>query len=117
MVELSFDNGKENVYKPQIAKTENIKAVRVIFEESNGFIRRKLRSKVSTGVVGGITQLVDSVAGDCCKTELCGYFPADNPQYTVYISLYKHGIVAQLGLLAKTFEQLVEYFYTGNQNY
>lgn len=116
MVELSFDEGKANVYKPQIAKAENIKAVRAIFEDSNGFIRRKLQSKVSVGVMGGITQLADSVAGNCCKIELCGYFPTDNPQYTVYISLYKHGIVAQLGLLAKPFEQLVEHFYPVNQN-
>ena len=115
-VELSFDNGKENVYKPQIAKVENIKAVRSIFEDSNGFIRRKLQSKVSVGVMGGITQMADSVAGNCCKIELCGYFPTDNPQYTVYITLYKHGRVAQLGILAKAFEQLIEYFYTENRN-
>lgn len=116
MVELSFDEGKANVYKPQIAKAENIKAVRAIFEDSNGFIRRKLQSKVSVGVMGGITQLADLVTGNCCKIELCGYFPADNPQYTMYISLYKHGIVAQLGLLTKPFEQLVEHFYPVNQN-
>lgn len=116
MVELSFDEGKVNVYKPQIAKAENIKAVRGIFEDSNGFIRRKLQSKVSVGVMGGITQPADSVAGNCCKIELCGYFPTDNPQYTVYITLYKQGRVAQLGILAKAFEQLIEYFYTENQN-
>lgn len=116
MVELSFDEGEANVYKPQIAKAENIKAVRAIFEDSNGFIRRKLQSKVSVGVMGGITQLADSVAGNCCKIELCGYFPTDNPQYTVYITLYKKGRVAQLGILEKAFEQLIEYFYTGNQN-
>lgn len=116
MVELSFDEGKANVYKPQIAKAENIKAVRAIFEDSNGFIRRKLQSKVSVGVMGGITQLADLVTGNCCKIELCGYFLADNPQYTVYITLYKQGRVAQLGILAKAFEQLMEYFYTENQN-
>lgn len=116
MVELSFDEGKANVYKPQIAKAENIKAVRAIFEDRNGFIRRKLQSKVSVGVMGGITQQADSVAGNCCKIELCGYFPTDNPQYTVYITLYKQGKVAQLGLLTKPFEQLVEYFYPVNQN-
>lgn len=116
MVELSFDEGKANVYKPQIAKAENIKAVHAIFEDNNGFIRRKIQAKVSVGVMGGITQLADLVAGNCCKIELCGYFPTDNPQYTVYITLYKQGRVAQLGILAKTFEQLVEHFYPVNQN-
>ena len=116
MVELSFDEGKENVYNPQIAKAENIKAVRTVFEDSCGFVHKQLQSKISVGAMGGITQLANSIAGNCCKIELCGYFPADNPQYTVYISLYKHGILKQSGLLAKPFEQLVEYFYPENQD-
>ncbi len=38
-----------------------------------------------------------------------GCFPADNPQYAVYIDLYKHGMVAQSVLLTEPVGKLIEY--------
>ena len=42
--------------------------------------------------------------------EFCGYFPYDNPQYTVIVSINRNGLPASGGLMAgSVFREIAEY--------
>lgn len=45
--------------------------------------------------------------------EFCGYFPADNPQYSIIVSIHKEGLPISSGLMAgDVFRQIADYMVT-----
>ena len=54
----------------------------------------------------GTIQLADS----SYIVEFCGYFPADNPQYSIIVSIHKKGLPISSGLMAgDVFRQITDY--------
>ena len=47
---------------------------------------------------------------DMYAVEFCGYFPTDNPKYSIIVSINKTGLPASGGLMAgNVFKKIVDY--------
>lgn len=65
--------------------------------------------KVKVAGKNGTIQLADS----SYIVEFCGYFPADNPQYSIIVSIHKEGLPISSGLMAgDVFRQITDYMVT-----
>lgn len=62
--------------------------------------------KVKIAGVVGTTQQEDG----SYRAEFCGYFPADNPQYSMIVSIHKDSLSASGGAMAgSVFKEIAEY--------
>lgn len=89
------------VLNPQIATKANIDSVRQALERTvtEGLGMLAYTDKVKVAGRGGTTVLgnpTDSIY----VMDFCGYFPADNPQYTVLVILQKQGLPASGNIFA-----------------
>lgn len=77
--------------------------------KSNTAIKRALKNSVSDGLakpaqsdkvkVAGATGTIQLSNGEYA-VEFCGYFPADNPKYSIIVTINKKGLPASGGLMA-----------------
>lgn len=76
---------------------------------SNGLAKPAQSDKVK---VAGATGTIQLPNGEYA-VEFCGYFPADNPKYSVIVTINKKGLPASGGLMAgEVFRQIVDYMAT-----
>ena len=95
MVKLVSEGNDIEVIHEQIADKKHIAA-----------LQKALRSCVTDGIFKKAGSELTDIAA-CGRTynisdmtrrlELCGYFPAENPQYTVLVVLEKDGLPASAG--------------------
>lgn len=113
MVELALEGKDGIVLQEQIAEPAHINALQKGLQQcvSQGLMRKAGRAYVSVSACGRtfITQ------GNHRRMELCGYFPSDEPQYTIMVILEKDGLPACAGgmcgpLFALTVDLLVEMY-------
>ena len=111
MVELVSEGEDGIVLQEQIAAPQYIKELQTGLEHcvSQGLMRKAGRfyTKVSACGRTFITQ------GNHRRMELCGYFPSDDPLYTIMVVLEKEGLPASAGgmcgpIFAQTMDLLVE---------
>ena len=111
MVELVSEGEDGIVLQEQIAAPQYIKELQTGLEHcvSQGLMRKAGRfyTKVSACGRTFITQ------GNHRRMELCGFFPSDDPLYTIMVVLEKEGLPASAGgmcgpIFAQTMDLLVE---------
>lgn len=92
---------------------------KIAANEGNDSLKSALRYTVTDGLgmkantdkteiagISGTTQQEDN----SYLAEFCGYFPYDNPQYTVIVSINRNGLPASGGLMAgSVFREIAEY--------
>lgn len=89
---------------------------------NNAAIKQALEYAVSDGLatpaqsdkikVAGATGTIQLPNGEYA-VEFCGYFPADNPKYSVIVTINKKGLPASGGLMAgDVFRQIVDHMIT-----
>lgn len=113
MVELVSEGAYGNVIQEQIAQPQYIKELQVGLEHSvsQGLMRKAGRDYVKVSACGRTFNLTDNYR----RMELCGYFPSDNPLYTIMVILEKEGLPASAGgmcgpIFAHTVDLLVEFY-------
>ena len=113
MVELVSEGEYGNVVQEQIAQSEHIKTLQKGLEYcvSQGLMRKAGRDYVKVAACGRTFNLTDSYR----RMELCGYFPSENPLYTIMVILEKEGLPASAGglcgpIFAHTVDLLVELY-------
>ena len=113
MVELVSEGAYGNVVQEQIAQPEHIKTLQKGLENcvSQGLMRKAGRDYVKVSACGRTFNLTDSYR----RMELCGYFPSENPLYTIMVILEKEGLPASAGgmcgpIFAHTVDLLVELY-------
>ena len=113
MVELVSEGAYGNVIQEQIAQPQYIKELQVGLEHSvsQGLMRKAGRDYVKVSACGRTFNLTDNNR----RMELCGYFPSDNPLYTIMVILEKEGLPASAGgmcgpIFAHTVDLLVELY-------
>lgn len=118
MVKPILYKGETEVINPQIASKENIDSIRMglalIVKEGLG--KPAGSDKVQVAGATGTTQLRmfendtnDKILHEY-NVEFCGYFPADDPQYSIIVSINKIGLPASGGLMAgSVFSEIVDY--------
>ena len=113
MVELVSEGVYGNVIQEQIAQPQYIKELQVGLEHSvsQGLMRKAGRDYVKVSACGRTFNLTNNYR----RMELCGYFPSDNPLYTIMVILEKEGLPASAGgmcgpIFAHTVDLLVELY-------
>lgn len=117
MVKPTLYKGETEVINPQIASKDNIDSLQMaIVKTVNEGLGRPARSeKCQVAGVGGTCQLSteaeNSVEEENAEyaIDFCGYFPADNPQYSIIVSMNKISIPASGAMPGWVFRDIVNY--------
>lgn len=124
MVKPMLYKGETEVINPQIASKANIDSLQIaIVKMVNEGLGRPARSeKCQVAGVGGGCQLSkdaeNSVEEENAEyaIDFCGYFPADNPQYSIIVSMNKISIPASGAMPAWVFRDIVNYMVDAEKN-
>ena len=101
------------VINPQIASRANIDSLKkaLVFNITDGLCQPAKSDKVLVAGMQGTSSLStneDSTKG-MYAVEFCGYFPTDNPKYSIIVSINKTGLPASGGLMAgDVFKKIVD---------
>lgn len=113
MVKIVSEGEDGIVLQEQIAEPEHIKALQVGLEHavSEGLYRKASNDKVKVSACGRVF----ITKGNHRRMELCGYFPSEDPQYTIMVVLEKEGLPASAGsmcgpILSNTIDLLVNLY-------
>ena len=102
------------VINPQIASKANIDSLKqaLVFNITDGFGQSAKSDKVVVAGMQGTSSLStnEDSTMDMYAVEFCGYFPADNPKYSIIVSINKIDLPASGGLMAgDVFRKIVDY--------
>lgn len=111
MVKLQAEGDDVVVFNEQMAEPVHIATLQKGLEHAvkHGLFRKAGRSYTSVAACGRTFY----TKGNNRRMELCGYFPADNPMYTIMVVLEKYGVPASAGsmcgtIMANTIDVLVD---------
>lgn len=102
------------VINPQIASRANIDSLKkaLVFNITDGLCQPAKSDKVLVAGMQGTSSLStnEDSTKDMYAVEFCGYFPTDNPKYSIIVSINKTGLPASGGLMAgNVFKKIVDY--------
>lgn len=113
MVKLMTEGGAVIVLNEQIAEQEHIATLQKGLQQavSHGLFRKAGRSDTTVSACGRTFP----TKGNNRRMELCGYFPVDNPLYTIMVILEKDSNSANAGgvcapIMARTIGLLIDSF-------
>ena len=101
------------VINPQIASRASIDSLKLalVFNITDGLGHPAKSDKVLVAGMQGTSSLStnEDSTKDMYAVEFCGYFPTDNPKYSIIVSINKAGLPASGGLMAgDAFRQFVD---------
>ena len=101
------------VINPQIASRVSIDSLKkaLVFNITDGLGQPAKSDKVLVAGMQGTSSLStnEDSTKDMYAVEFCGYFPTDNPKYSIIVSINKAGLPASGGLMAgDAFRQFVD---------
>ena len=101
------------VINPQIASRASIDSLKkaLVFNVTDGLGQPAKSDKVLVAGMQGTSSLStnEDRTKDMYAVEFCGYFPTDNPKYSIIVSINKAGLPASGGLMAgDAFRQFVD---------
>ena len=122
MVKPTLKTGEIEIINPQIASKANIDIMQVVLEH---VVSQGLGKKAGTPILrvagkNGASQVAEYDFGDDnyvdeYQVAFCGYFPADQPKYSIIVSLNKLGLPASSGGMAGVvFHDIVEWMIAHN---
>ena len=92
------------VINPQIASRASIDSLKkaLVFNITDGLGQHAKSDKVLVAGMQGTSSLStnEDSTKDMYAVEFCGYFPTDNPKYSIIVSINKTGLPASGGLMA-----------------
>ena len=92
------------VINPQIASRASIDSLKkaLVFNVTDGLGQPAKSDKVLVAGMQGTSSLStnEDSTKDMYAVEFCGYFPTDNPKYSIIVSINKAGLPASGGLMA-----------------
>lgn len=102
------------VINPQIASRASIDSLKkaLVFNITDGLGQPAKSDKVVVAGMQGTSSLStnEDSTKDMYAVEFCGYFPTDNPKYSIIVSINKTGLPASGGLMAgDVFKKIVDY--------
>ncbi|WP_374978514.1 penicillin-binding transpeptidase domain-containing protein [Bacteroides intestinalis] len=114
MVQPQLYKDSTIVINPQIASIANIDSLKQALQYviTDGLGKTAYSDKVAIAGIQGTTLLTtnEDTTKNEYAAEFCGYFPADNPKYSIIVSINKTGLPVSGGLMAgDIFRQIAEY--------
>ena len=114
MVQPQLYKDSVAIINPQIASKANIDSIRQVLERTvaEGLGKRVNTNKAKVAGKGGTIQ-IGNPNDSTYIIDFCGYFPTDNPRYTILVVLEKQelpasGHIQAAGLFRKIVEQLIQ---------
>lgn len=113
MVKPIFHKGDTVVIKEQIVSKENIATIQQLLVQKvkSGLAHKAYSDKVSIADEQGVAIVKEDGDNSIYCLQFCGYYPSDNPQYSIIVSLNKKGLPASGGMAGKIAKQIVEINY------
>ena len=101
------------VINPQIASRANIDSLKkaLVFNITDGLCQPAKSDKVLVAGMQGTSSLStnEDSTKDMYAVEFCGYFPTDNPKYSIIVSINKAGLPASGELMAgDVFKKIID---------
>ena len=110
MVKPTFHKGETITIKEQIVGKENIAIVQQLLMQKvkDGLAHQAYSDKVSIAGEQGVVTIRGNGDNTIYCLQFCGYYPSDNPQYSIIVSLNKKGLPASGGMAGEITKQIVE---------
>ena len=110
MVKPTFHKGETITIKEQITSKENIAFIQQLLMQKvkDGLAHQAYSDKVS--IAGGQGTAIVKKDGNntIYCLQFCGYYPSNNPQYSIIVSLNKKGLPASGSMAGEIAKQIVE---------
>ena len=109
MVKPTFHKRDTTIIKEQLASKENIAIIQQLLVQKvkDGLAHQAYSKKVSIAGEQGAVAAKDERDNTVYCLQFCGYYPSDNPQYSIIVSLNKKGLPARGGMAGEIAKQIV----------
>ena len=109
MVKPTFHKRDTTIIKEQLASKENIAIIQQLLVQKvkDGLAHQAHSNKVSIAGEQGAVATKDDRDNKIYCLQFCGYYPSDNPQYSIIVSLNKKGLPASGGMAGEIAKQIV----------
>ena len=113
MVKPTFHKKDTTIIKEQLASKENIAIIQQLLVQKvkNRLAHQAHSNKVSIAGEQGAVAVKDDKDNTIYCLQFCGYYPSDNPQYSIIVSLNKKGLPASGGMAGKIVKHIVKIKY------
>ena len=110
MVKPRFHKGETITIKEQITSKENIAIIQQLLmrKVKDGLAHQAYSDKVSIAGEQGTAIVKKDGNNTIYCLQFCGYYPSDNPQYSIIVSLNKRGLPASGGMAGEIAKQIIE---------
>lgn len=110
MVLPTFTKGDTTILKEQIASKENIAVLQqlLVLKVKDGLALKAYSDKVSIAGEQGTSIVKKDENNTVYCLQFCGYYPSDNPQYSIIVSLNKKGLPISGGMAGEIVKQIIE---------
>ena len=110
MVKPTFHKRDTTIIKEQLASKENIAIIQQLLVQKvkDGLAHQAHSNKVSIAGEQGAVATKDDRDNTVYCLQFCGYYPSDNPQYSIIVSLNKKGLPASGGMAASIVTEVIE---------
>lgn len=109
MVKPTFHKRDTTIIKEQLASKENIAIIQQLFVQKvkDGLVHQAHSDKVSIAGEQGAVAAKGNRDNTVYCLQFCDYYPSDNPQYSIIVSLNKKGLPARGGMAGEIAKQIV----------
>ena len=109
MVKPTFHKRDTTIIKEQLASKEDIAIIQQLLVQKvkDGLAHQAYSKKVSIAGEQGAVAAKDDRDNTVYCLQFCGYYPSDNPQYSIIVSLNKKGLPASGGMAGEIAKQIV----------
>ena len=110
MVKPTFHKRDTTIIKEQLASKENIAIIQQLLVQKvkDGLAHQAYSNKVSIAGEQGAVAAKDDRDNTVYCLQFCGYYPSDNPQYSIIVSLNKKGLPASGGMAGEIAKQIIK---------
>ena len=110
MVKPRFHKGETITIKEQITSKENIAIIQQLLmrKVKDGLAHQAYSDKVSIAGEQGTALIKKDGNSTIYCLQFCGYYPSNNPQYSIIVSLNKKGLPASGSMAGEIAKQIVE---------
>ena len=110
MVKPTFHKGETITIKEQITSKENIAFIQQLLMQKvkDGLAHQAYSDKVSIAGEQGTAIVKKDGNNTIYCLQFCSYYPSDNPQYSIIVSLNKRGLPASGSVAGEIAKQIVE---------
>lgn len=108
MVKPTVHKDDTTIIKEQIASKENIATIQQLLIQK-GLTSKAFSDKVPIAGEQGVAVVKEDGDNTIYCLQFCGYYPSDNPQYSIIVSLNKKGLPASGGMAGEIVKHIVEF--------